>query len=236
MRVVRVHNPSSLRATRKGKKTMAATKRKRHVTRRRHRASNPHKRRHRRRAVANTRRRHNPAGQVTRRRHHRRRHNPSALRVGEIIKDAIYGAGGAVLTRVGAGAIQGFLPGVFTTSSLAAPIAQAGIAVIPVRWLGKKFLGQRQGDLMMLGGLVSAGLALADVYLPNIQSQLAGFLPVSFAPQAALPPAVQAQIAQGAAQGAAQAAAMAGYGDVEDVDMIDAGFGDVEELPNGIWG
>lgn len=199
---------------------------------RRARAHNPAPRR-RRRSVR--RRRHNPvvarrrsnarlANPRRHRRHHRRRSNPSAMRIGEILKDMIYGAGGAVLTRVGAGAVRGFIPASFSGQAYTEPLLQGAVAVLGVRLLGKKFLGQKQGDLMMLGGLISAGLAAFDSYLPNVQSQLSNIIrfPVAAAPQAALP-------AVAAVQGS-------GLGDVYDVDLTAAGFGDVEEVPMGIWG
>jgi hypothetical protein len=134
----------------------------------------------------------------------------------------VYGAGGAILTRVGAGAVQGFIPGSFATQPYMPAVVQAGVAVIGVRWVGKKFLGQKQGDVMMLGGLISAGLALADAYFPNIQQSLSGIIrfPVAAAPVAALP---------------VTAVTGSGLGDVYDVDMVAAGFGDVEEVPAGMW-
>ena len=133
--------------------------------------------------VARTQRRSTRAP-VRRRRHSRRRSNPSAIRVGQILKDMIYGAGGAILTRAGASIATSFVPGALTGNPLAGPAIQAAIAVTAVRWAGKKFLGQQQGDVMMLGGLISAGLALADQYVPGLQGQIAGIVraPVSVAP------------------------------------------------------
>lgn len=133
----------------------------------------------------------------------------------------IYGAGGAILTRAGSSIAQGFVPSTFASSPLAIPAVQAILAVTAVRWVGKKFLGQRQADLMMGGGLISAGLALADQYLPNIQGQLTGFLqaPLGIGQQTAAP-------------------ALAGYRDVYDVTTLPgsfAGLGDVEDVPLGIF-
>jgi hypothetical protein len=106
----------------------------------------------------------------------------------------------------------GFVPGVLSANALANPALQAAIAVTLIRWGGKKFLGQSQGDAMMAGGLISAGLALADQFLPNIQGQLAGIV------------RAPVQVAPGVGQ-----AALAGYGDVYDVQG-DVGFGDVYDV------
>lgn len=178
--------------------------------RRRSRRRNPTvivaRRRHSRRAVA----------AAPRRRHHRRRNNPSAIRVGQILKDMIYGAGGAIITRAASSIAIGFVPGALTSNPLAGPALQAIVAVTVVRWGGKKFLGQQQGDIMMLGGLISAGLDAADKFLPNIQGQLTGIVraPVTVAP------------------GVAQAA-LSGMGDVYDVgaNFAGNGFGDVYDVP-----
>ena len=186
-------------------------------------AVNPRRRRrHARRRnptviVARTRRRsRRAAAPATRRRHHRRRHNPSALRVGQILKDMIYGAGGAILTRAGSSIAIEFVPAALTGNPLASPALQALIAVTVVRWGGKKFLGQQQGDIMMLGGLISAGLDAADKFLPNIQGQISGIVraPVSVAPN----------VTQGQ---------LAGYSDVYDVQGFD-GLSDVYDVPNEI--
>lgn len=134
----------------------------------------------------------------------------------------VYGAGGAILTRVGASAVAGFVPGTFANQPYTAPVLQAAVAIFGVKTLGRKFLGQAQGDMMMLGGLISAGLAAADSYFPNVQSSLSNVLRFpSLAPQAQLPAAIPVS--------------GSGLGDVYDVDMVAAGFGDVEEVPAGIW-
>lgn len=246
MKIVRVHNPSGLRATktRRRKNTMASRRRKN--TRRRNTraraAVNPRRRRRRSR-------RRNPVTIVTRsrrrtvnprrRRRRGRRRNPSGIAIGGIFKDMVYGAGGAVLTRAISSVAEGFVPGQFMSSQLARPVVQAAAAVIPVRWIGKKFLGQAAADKLMIGGLISAGLALFDSYVPNAQSSLTNLLraPLNLAP--GLAPATQAAVAQGAAQGAVNAlnGYRGGVGDVYDVpDSVFAGFGDVEEVPSGIWG
>lgn len=145
------------------------------------------------------------------------------MKIGEILKDMIYGGFGAIGTRVGANAIQSLAPGIVsgTLGAYATPAIQAAVAVVPIHWIGKKFLGQKQADMLMLGGLISAGLALADAAVPNLQGRLQSYLPVYTAPQAALPVVVPTT--------------GAGLGDVYDVDMVAAGFGDVEEVPLGIW-
>jgi hypothetical protein len=96
-----------------------------------------------------------------------------------------------------------------------------------VRWAGSKFLGGPQGDMMMLGGLISAGLSLADRFLPNIQGQLTGIIraPVAVAPQAAIPEGATMTQPQGA---------LAGYSDVYDVPGF-AGFADVEDVNTGAF-
>ncbi len=136
------------------------------------------------------------------------------MRIGQIAKDMIYGAGGAILTRAGTSILKGFVPGMLQGSAFIDPALQAVIAVTLVRWGGKKFLGPAQGDILMLGGLISAGLSLADKFLPNIQGQLTSIVsaPIATAPQAAIP-----------VQGS-------GLGDVYDVDMQAAGFGGFQGL------
>jgi len=231
MKLVRVHNPSRIAVAKRRKGTKMA-KRRRKTTRRRRvsaRAANPVRRRRRRRHS----RRRNPiivARSTRRRRHHtrRRRHstrrrNPSALRLGQIAKDMIYGAGGAILTRTGAALVTGFVPGSLIAFPFADAVLEAVIAASAVRWGVSKFLGKPQGDIAMLGGLISAGLKAADRVLPNAQQSLIGSVraPIQTAPQAAVP-----------VQGG-------GLGDVYDVDMQAAGFGgfgalgdvyDVEDL------
>ncbi len=207
---------------------MAARRRRKTTRRRAKRASAVNPKRRRRRHS----RRRNPiivARSTTRRRSTRRRRrfsrrsNPiSGLRVGQIFKDMVYGAGGAILTRTGTALVTGFVPGVFAGSPFVDPALQALIAVTIVRWGGKKFLGGPQGDILMLGGLISAGLSLADKFLPNVQGQLTNIVraPIHTAPQAAVP------VTGG------------GLGDVYDVDMQAAGFGalgDVYDVDNDMF-
>lgn len=205
-----------------------ATKRKVNRRRRRHHAAPNPRRRHTRRRRSNPvmrRSRRAVAFNPRRRRHHRRR-NPGGMRIGQIFKDMIYGAAGAIITRVGAGAVTGLIPGAFASSPLAAPAVQAGVAVIITRWVGKKFMGQQQGDLMMLGGLISAGLALADAYFPSAQAQLTSILR---APISLIPGATPQLPADGST-------AMADVYDVPNSVFAGlGGFGDVEDVPTGIF-
>lgn len=138
----------------------------------------------------------------------------------------VYGAGGAILTRVGYSAASGFIPMGFASSPFAEPVGQAVIAVTAVRWIGGKFLGKPQGDTMMLGGLISAGLAAADRFLPGITGQLTGMMraPVMVAPQAAIPVVGEGQ----------PAAALGGMNDVYDVPGF-AGYADVEDIDTGFF-
>lgn len=186
----------------------ATTNPRRRRSRRRH---NPHvvaRRRQRRSVAANPRRR---------RRHFSRRRNPSALKVGQILKDMIYGAGGAIVTRTVSSLAQGFVPGAFASNPLVGPGLQALTAVTVVRWAGKKFLGQAQGDIMMLGGLISAGLDAADRFLPNIQGQLTGIIraPVQVAAPVNVSGAEQAALAD--------VYDVPGFADVEDVQLSEFG-------------
>ena len=195
MKIVRVHNPGGLRATksRKGKGKTMARRRRKTTTRRRTRravAVNPRRRRrHARRRnpviVARSRRRRSA---TTHRRHHRRRRNPSALHVGQILKNILYGTGGAIGTRVIASVASGFVPGSLAGNPLTGAALQALIAATVIRWGGGKFLGKAQGDAMMFGGFISAGLDAADKFFPNVQGQLTGMFgnivraPVQVAP------------------------------------------------------
>lgn len=197
-----------------------AARRRRSSTRRRvarARAANPRRRRRVRR------RRHNPAI-VMRRRHRthhrrrrhsiRRRRNPSAMRIGQVLKDALYGTAGAIATRSASALAQGFIPSAFAGFPLAEPLLQAFLAATVVRWAGKKFLGGPQGEIMAIGGYISAGLSAADKLIPGAQSSIVNIFnrPLAPAAQAQLPGAVNAGT---------------GLSDVYDVDMQAAGFGNV---------
>lgn len=211
---------------------MAKAKRKRATGRRRtsrEAAANPRRRRHSRRRnnPGIVRRRRRAAAAVNpRRRRHARQRNPSAANIGAIIKNMAYGSGGAILTRVGSSLVGSFVPASLSQSAFAEPTLQAIIAVTAVRMLGGKFLGKPQGDVMMLGGLISAGLNAADRFLPNIQGQLTGMIraPVAVAPG----------VMVGAGAPAAALAGFRGYADVEDINYQAEGFGnpfgDVEDV------
>lgn len=183
-------------------------------------AVNPRRRRRRSRRrnptviVARRRRSKRAVSTNPRRRRHARRRNPSAIQVGQILKNILYGTGGAIATRTGASLVSGFVPGAFAGNPLTGPVLQAVIAATLVRWAGGKFLGKSQGDIMMFGGFISAGLDAADKFLPNIQNQLTGIIraPVSIAPGVG-----------------GQAAALAGVGDVYEVSGFN-GLGDVYDV------
>jgi hypothetical protein len=233
MKVVRVHNPNGLgsRKTKRKVKTMAKRRTVRRAATGRRRATrtaaNPRRRRHsRRRNPGIVRRRRRSVARATNPRRHRRRRNPSAANIGAIFKNMVYGAGGAILTRVGYGLASGFIPGNLSASPFAEPVGQALIATTAVRWIGAKFLGKPQGDTMMLGGLISAGLSAADRFLPNVQGQLTSIIraPVAVAPQAAIPVIGEGQ----------PAAALNGMSDVYDVPGF-AGFADVEDIDVGMF-
>jgi hypothetical protein len=150
----------------------------------------------------------------------------------------IYGAGGAMATRIGAGLVRGFIPGGIMSSPFGEPALQAGVAIFGVRWVVKHFFGQAQADVAMLGGLISAGLKAVDNFVPGLEGQLTGIirLPVQVAP--GLSPDALNAAQQGAVAGAAQA--LNGFRDVEEVPnnifgSAFSGFGDVEELDPGFF-
>jgi len=209
MAKARRRKPGGTRTRRRTVRARAVTNPRRRRSRRRHNPSRIVARRRTRRLAVNPRRR--------RRRHFSRRRNPSALRVGQILKDMIYGAGGAILTRTGSSLAMGFVPGSLTANPLAGPALQAVIAVTAVRWAGKKFLGQTQGDIMMLGGLISAGLDAADKFLPNIQGQLTGII------RAPVQVAAPIQAATGDQGALGDVYDVPGFADVEDVQLSDFG-------------
>lgn len=193
------------------------------------RAANPRRRRRRRnpatRALATrtATRAVNPSHRRRRRRRNpARRFNPTAMKVGEILKDMIYGAGGAVATRALSAAVVGFVPASLASNPISRPVVQALVAVFPVRIGVKKFLGQRASDIAMLGGLISAGLEAADVYFPGVQNSLTNVFRPSIPATTVTP--------------AAALGGYRGYGDVYDVpNSVFAGMGDVEDVPMGIF-
>jgi hypothetical protein len=136
------------------------------------------------------------------------------MHLGQIFKNIVYGTGGAIITRSAASIASGFVPGMFAGNPLVGPALQVALAATLVRWGGKKFLGGPQGDAMMFGGFISAGLDLADKFLPNVQGQISGIFrsPVSVAP------------------GVTSAGQLAGLSDVEEVHGFAGPFGDVEDV------
>lgn len=231
MKLVRVHNPRGLKATkRKVNKTMA-TKRKSNKRRRKVtvRVTNRKRRISRRRNPATVMARRSNPGAVARRSNPRRqrrgfgrRRNPSAASIGAMLKTAGYGAAGAIFTRVGSGLAQGFVPGAISGSPFIGPVLQAAIAVFAVGPLGSKFFGSAQGEAMKVGGLISAGLAAVDTFLPNAQGMLSNVI------------RVPVQVAPGAGGGAQVVIPGNGMGDVEELPLdAFAGLADVEELNPG---
>lgn len=204
---------------------MATKRRKRRTNRRVAAASNPRRRRRVRRRrnpiVARSVTRRRVTSNPRRRRRSRRRSNPSMAGVGSMLKQMIYGAGGAIATRIGYGLTSQFVPAGLGSSRVAKPAIKAAIAAVPVRWAGGKFLGKQQGDLMMLGGLIDAGVDLVNAFLGDVEGQLTTIIraPVQ-------------QLSDGVP------ATSAGMADVEDVPIYSpafAGLGDVEDVPQGIF-
>jgi hypothetical protein len=68
------------------------------------------------------------------------------------LMDAAYVTGGFFLTRIGAGFVLPMIPG--GDSSPLIRIAGKGVMAWGLGFLGGKFLGQKAGQLLMLGGLV----------------------------------------------------------------------------------
>lgn len=145
------------------------------------------------------------------------------MQFGQILKDIIYGTGGAILARTGSGLLIGFVPGGLGSSPMADPILQAALGATAIRWVGKKFLGQRQADTMMLGAFISAGLGFANAFLPNLQNQLTSIVrsPVAVAPQVAAPAQAMSDVYDVDMNQAGFGGfnALNGFGDVEDVDL-----------------
>lgn len=125
----------------------------RRVARRRHSvAVAPRRRRRSRRNVM--------VHAAPRRRAHRRRsrrsyaHNPG-LSSG-FLSDAMYITGGFVATRVAYGMAAPYLSGFLPVDQPLVRIAGKGAVAFGLGWLGKRFLGQRVGQMLMVGGMVEA--------------------------------------------------------------------------------
>lgn len=145
----------------KGVKTMARRRRKKVVIisnpkRRRRRTSRKRSRSRRRRhaavVMANPRRRRGGRRRSMRRSRRSYRRNPGLPSTG-FIMDAAYVTGGFFVTRMAVGYVMPYLP--MADQPIVRIAAKGGIAY-GLGWLGGRFLGQRSGQLLMLGGLVEA--------------------------------------------------------------------------------
>lgn len=94
------------------------------------------------------------------RRSHRRRarrhyaHNPGMS--SGFLSDAMYITGGFVATRVAYGMAAPYLSGFLPVDQPLVRIAGKGAVAFGLGWLGKRFLGQRVGQMLMVGGMVEA--------------------------------------------------------------------------------
>lgn len=95
------------------------------------------------------------------------------------VMDAAFVTGGFFLTRVAAGYAMPFL-GTYADQPIVRIAAKAGVAA-GLGFLGGKFLGQKNGQLLLLGGLVEA---LSDAvrtyvspYVPALASEDMGSYP-----------------------------------------------------------
>lgn len=141
--------------------------------------NNPRKRRrsHRRRrsavAVMNSPRRRHRRHRINPRRSHRRsfRRNPGLPTTG-FVMDAVYVTGGFFATRLAAGTVLPML-GTMADQPLVR-IAGKGVVAWGLGWVGGKFLGSRQGQLLMLGGLVEVLSDAVKTYVSPYVPALAG--------------------------------------------------------------
>ena len=67
--------------------------------------------------------------------------------------DAVYVTGGYFVTRLATGYVMPFLP---MAEQPIVRIAAKGALAFGLGWAGSRFLGSRQGQLLMLGGMVEA--------------------------------------------------------------------------------
>lgn len=145
----------------KGVKTMARRRRRKIVVinkpRRRRRRSSRKRSRSRRRAAAiimsNPRRRRRRGGRRRSYRRSRRSYQSNPPVSTGFIMDAAYVTGGFFLTRAAVGYVMPYLP--MADQPIVRIAAKGGIAW-GLGWLGGRFLGQKSGQLLMLGGLVEA--------------------------------------------------------------------------------
>lgn len=138
---------------------------------------NPHRRRrvrarvrHRRRAARRPRQ--NAYFLNPRRRRGRRRYrsNPSLMGLGfqlpNLMDVAAVGAG-MVVPPIVASYVMGWIPDAWKTSKAAYYVVKAASVVIP-SMLVRKFVSQRAGNLMLLGGAVSFALDLVKEFAPGV--------------------------------------------------------------------
>lgn len=88
------------------------------------------------------------------------------------IVEAAYVTGGFFLTRMGAGFVSPFLGPVADQPLVR--IGVKGAVAIGLGFLGKKFLGQRNGQCIMLGGLVEVLSDAVRTYVSPYVPALAG--------------------------------------------------------------
>lgn len=136
--------------------------------------------RRRRRSVArviqmNPRRRRRHRSNAPKRRSHRRsyRRNPGlGLPSTGFLMDAAYVTGGFFATRFAAGFVLPMIPGA-DTMPIVRIIGKGGVAWV-LGFAGKRLLGEKAGQLLMLGGLVEALSDAVRTYVSPFVPQLAG--------------------------------------------------------------
>ncbi len=92
--------------------------------------------------------------------------------------DAVYVTGGFFATRFAAGYVLPMLP---MTEQPIVRIAAKGVLAYGLGFLGGKFIGQRSGQLLMLGGLVEtlsdAVKTFVSPYVPALADEGVGVYP-----------------------------------------------------------
>lgn len=140
--------------------------------RKKRRARARHRARHRKAAtvmLSNRRRRRSArAHRSNPRRHYRR--NPGLPSTG-FIMDAVYVTGGFFATRFAVGFFAPMLPMIGTSDI--ARIGLKGVLSLGLGWAGGKMLGQKSGQLIMLGGLVETISDAVRVYVSPFVPALA---------------------------------------------------------------
>lgn len=84
--------------------------------------------------------------------------------------DAVYVTGGFFATRMVTGYVMPFLP---MAEQPMVRIAAKGAIAFGMGWVGRRFLGSRQGQLLMLGGMVEALSDAVRTYVSPYVPQLA---------------------------------------------------------------